>query len=370
MRISNLKATTTNESTTLSASLDSETVVLRYPATERLHVLGDAFVVMALVRAMERGESLEITADIPVSASLLKNLSVYQEVYMQWYRSVRAVHIVAPNTVDDVPRSNRVGCFFSGGVDSVYSVLRHRDEVTDLILCRGLDIPFDEVERWEKTVHAVREFADELKLNVLCIETDAKARFQSLEADNHGAILIATALPVDFSRVIVPASHTYLQLFPWGSHPVTDPLLGTATTQVIHEGAVERSVKTAEIARTGLGLHQLRVCNRYSLFNCGECEKCIRTMTALAILKVESRALPPFQLSMLRGISLQSESNASFWRDNEQLAIAHNRMDIAREIRGILSRYTRRESLRAADERLTGGAGIAALRSVKRLLRR
>ncbi len=91
-------------------------------------------------------------------------------------------------------------------------------------------------------------------------------------------------------RMLVPATHNYGILAPWGSHPLTDVLWSTESMRVIHYGAeVTRIQKIMrEIAGSRVARDHLRVCweNRRGQSNCGECEKCIRTIVALKIAGV------------------------------------------------------------------------------------
>ena len=93
-------------------------------------------------------------------------------------------------------------------------------------------------------------------------------------------------------KVIVPASFSYNQLFSWGSHPVLDPLLSSANTEIIHDGAVSRIAKTRFLIEKCIDLSNLRVCNVASDYNCGKCEKCLRTMVAIELLGGHVASLP------------------------------------------------------------------------------
>jgi hypothetical protein len=57
------------------------------------------------------------------------------------------------------------------------------------------------------------------------------------------------------------STYSYSNLAPWGSHPLTDPLLSTLGTRVIHDDAAfSRIEKTEFIARREMALRTLRVC--------------------------------------------------------------------------------------------------------------
>jgi hypothetical protein len=331
----------------------------------------DPFLVAGFALAMESGEEISLQGDAPVSGPLIRNLGSAMDVYRQWFSRLHRVRIYGEH-VEDVPGtgSDHVGCFFSGGVDSIYTFIQNKAEITHLILCQGLDIPFDEVERWERTVDFARRFAEEQGKGLVLVGTSAKSPMRPPgRTDNHGAVLVSTGLGLGFGKLLVPGSHSLSDLFPWGSHPLLDPLYSNGVTQVVHDSPVRRSTKTAAIVRTGIGLDSLRVCNVFSEYNCGTCEKCLRTRTMLALLEARSPALAPLSdPKRLRRLKLHSDAQQSFWVDNLEFAGAVGRRDFQREIEGVLRRYRVRRALRQLDADLLGGtiAGVKrALRSRK-----
>jgi hypothetical protein len=105
----------------------------------------------------------------------------------------------------------------------------------------------------------------------------------------HGAAMISIALALGrlLRRVHVAASTTYDRLYPWGTHPLLDPLWSTETLAVVHDGCELNTIdKTAFIARSPLALATLRPCasgNVGNVYNCGACLKCLRTMLDLLL---------------------------------------------------------------------------------------
>ena len=73
----------------------------------------------------------------------------------------------------------------------------------------------------------------------------------------------------------------------WGSHPQLEPNFSSAYIDCVHQGLfMSRISKTSLVAEWPAGLHSIRVCQNDSsgTNNCGTCEKCIETMTALLAL--------------------------------------------------------------------------------------
>ena len=76
-------------------------------------------------------------------------------------------------------------------------------------------------------------------------------------------------------------------LQPWGSHPLLDNYYTSGHFQTEHHGIeMSRIKKTQLIAEWPVGLQNIQVCTGQNSenTNCGACEKCIRTMTALVAL--------------------------------------------------------------------------------------
>lgn len=320
-----------------------------------LEPLADPFVVAGMVPAMEKRLPMRVQAGLPTSPSLLLGLRLYQEVYASWYPDLSPVAIETSGVLN-AAQGHGVGCFFSGGIDSFHTYLRHAKEITHLILIRGLDIPLNETQRWQRTLAHVSEFAAKEGKQVLVVETNVKQELQSEQHDNHGAILIGTALAARFRWLLVPASSNYGNLDPWGSHPLIDPLLSNGTTQVFYDGAAVRTEKVAAIVRSGIDLSGLRVCNRFSDYNCGKCEKCLRTLVTLQLLGGHSSALPgPADPRQLAAVRIWDEFRADTWTDIANLARATGNSTIAAACERVVRRYRIRHALASCDDRLSGG---------------
>jgi diphthamide synthase (EF-2-diphthine--ammonia ligase) len=265
----------------------------------------DAALTAALLPAMARVERVRV-AD-PVSARLLANLPKIQDVFVSWSRQSELMKGVEPVfrhvSVDAVAResesaapSGGVAAFFSGGVDSFYTALKHRHEITALVFVHGFDVSLDDHAQRDHVVRRLRRAADELKLPLLEVETDVR-EFLDLSVhwlDAHGAALagVAQLLGGAFRRLYVPSTDTYGTLAPMGSHPLVDPLWSTERVEIVHDGCEAnrvdklRAIEGAPAAREGL-----RVCVRKgsSSYNCGECWKCLRTMVGLRVLGTAAR---------------------------------------------------------------------------------
>jgi hypothetical protein len=124
---------------------------------------------------------------------------------------------------------------------------------------------------------------------VIEVETNLRTfldRYAAWARLAHGSAMASVGLLLlpFFRRLYVASTHTYADLFPWGSHPMLDPLWSTEGLEFVHDGCeASRVDKTRLIAQSETALRFLRVCwrNPDGAYNCGQCEKCVRTMVNL-----------------------------------------------------------------------------------------
>ena len=247
----------------------------------------EAFLACALLPAMRAGVGLELNG--PVSARVLRAVPRIVDIYATWDPTLERFPLPELDPVDrSRAPSGRVATFFSGGVDSFYSLLKHRDEITDLIFVHGFDIPHDEDEWFRQAADGVQKAASELGVGVVRVQTNLRPALRGLKWGylGHGVALatVGQMLAPVFDRIYIPSTVSYAQLSPWGTHPLLDPLWSTEALEFIHDGCeATRPQKTAFIAESATALRYLRVCfdNVGDAYNCGTCEKCLRTMIHL-----------------------------------------------------------------------------------------
>ncbi|CAN5358043.1 hypothetical protein BH20GEM2_BH20GEM2_09470 [soil metagenome] len=264
---------------------------------------GNPWLVAMLPLAAMLGEPLRLEA--PAEAGLIDNARRVMEIWRAWYPDVEVVEIDADPLEDGDSRSpGRVGAFFSGGVDSFFTALRPRDKaagaeriaIDELLTVRGFDIPLSAAEAFSGLRETAARAARELGYDFLDVATNLRTgRWDGLPWGplGHGCALVGTALALEnrYGAAVVPATGGYRDLHPWGSHPLTDPLLSTNSLRIIHDGAAFTRVdKLRLLTDSPTALRALRVCwESRSDRNCGACPKCIRTMAVLDLLGVLNR---------------------------------------------------------------------------------
>jgi len=294
---------------------------------------GDAFLAAMLLPAMRAGEALEIRGQ--VSPRLLAATTRLQEIFLTWDRYHRwaggrlsSIQVRADERQPSRRSGRGIGCFFSGGIDSFYSVLKHRDEITHLIFVHGWDIEIGHSARLALVSAALREAAAELGKPLLEVRTDIRSFCDPLFPRNRyvGAMLASVSLLLSsqISKVYVPSGNHYGVLAPCGSHPLVDPLWSTEQLTIMHDGAeASRLDKLASFVGEPIPLRWLRVCLSRSAdaYNCGRCEKCIRTMIGLNVTGLsESCAtlLPSLDLEEVSRIRIRTNTRHEW----EELASA------------------------------------------------
>ncbi|WP_420457525.1 hypothetical protein [Rubrivirga sp.] len=358
-------------------------IVFEFPERFRpfVDVSADPFAVAMLLPAAHAGEPLEI--DPPISPRLHFSLPRILEIWHNWDPGFARVPVVAePRDEPAAPPAGRAATFFSGGVDSFYSLLKRlRPEealpasLTHVVFMRGIETRLERSEGVDDSLRRVQEVAD--TVGVECITGTSTLRtFTRLHWENRylGAGLAATALALagGFDYVCVPSGHEYSELTPRGSSPLVDEKYSTERLTVVHDGAevsrVEKLARAVEWDRD-LVLDHLRVCtkNRGGDYNCGRCYKCVRTAIPLKILGAweDARMFP--DKSTDRWEEVVGEDQGPYTREN--LGFARER-GADPELTAMLARVVRRKRSREALKTLAQNSPLEYVVPVVRAVRR
>jgi len=253
-----------------------------------INTSAEPFLPVALIPSMRKRWTVIVDGEI--SAILFQGLVKIQQVMSSWYRKFHRVRVKVATTANPGPNGQRpVAAFFSGGVDSFFTLLQHRNELTHLIFVHGFDLPLEAVQRREQMAENARQVARQLQLELIEVETNLRdfgEQYVSWPEAFFGAGLASVALLLSprFSRVYIPASVSNDQLIQLGSHPELDHHWGNGQVELVHDGAeFNRSAKIFEIASMPMVKSHLRVCYQpvEEGLNCGSCRKCLWTMLVL-----------------------------------------------------------------------------------------
>ena len=376
-----------------------------------------AFLLAAIMPAMRHGER-RILFDGVVCPRLRNGLQTAMQQLRAWYgeRGHEPVQIEASQgTQALVPRApRRTASFMSGGVDALATLrcnrmdfpLDHPESIQDCLIVHGIDLGgyADQQQRRNSFDLAVRHLSDVAESEqVTLIPVYSTLRHLDdgddlFAIESHGAVLsaIAHAFSPRITTALIASTDHVADLAPWGSHPLLDPNYSSCELEIRHDLLrLTRLEKVGLLADWDVALKALRSC--YHPFrpddalNCGQCEKCLRTMTELLVYN-KLRACPTFpcddvspeQLQTLQAVPqrLNPHNGETFpqappvqihlsqhWRQLLEPLQAIGRDDLAQVIKAKLnefgryrSRLRRRAILRRIDRKLFRGT-FAKLRS-------
>jgi hypothetical protein len=236
--------------------------------------------------------------------------------------------------------------------------MRNREQISTAVLLRGIDMQLENAELWHAAESAARRLADHWSLRLVTVATNI--RFLGYDAglrwSRHyqGAGLAAVAHLVPHQRALIAASHHVAELGPNGSHPLTDPMWSAPWMEVVHEGAIERTRKLAALVRDPVALEVLRVCWHDAGFNCGKCEKCVRTRVALRLLGAPAPTFPgKLDLADLDALRVERGGRLDYLMELLTLEREHPDPAIRRRLEALIRSY----HLRAAAKLLNTALG-------------
>ncbi len=267
----------------------------------------EPFLLAFLFPAMRRGYRLRI--DEGVDAGLLEHLDAFQRTWAGWLpRRFRRIRIEATPPAAARRRAGVVTCF-SGGVDSSYTLFRHGPRtqasrrVEAGLFVHGYDIPLEEARTFAGAcARAERMLASQgaallaLRTNLRVLEDAYDVRW---DRELHGAALAAAlwCFADRFGTGLIPSTYPDASpKVPWGSTPLTDPLLGGDGLEIVHDGAEAHKLdKVRRIAPDPTLARELRVCWEGEQLdrNCGHCWKCVATQVCFWIAGVPAPAAFP-----------------------------------------------------------------------------
>jgi hypothetical protein len=291
-----------------SISVHEKTFELKYKVSEGPLAKGsDPFLAAALFPAMKTGQPLHISST--VSPKLLSATQRMQDTYHKWFPDFQKIPVQAePRLLDNEKPSADVGLFFSGGVDSFYTLLKNQDEITRLILINGF--MYENASQRPKVTNEIRRVAEELGKSLIVVEVNIREFSDQYTywEDQYAGIAMASVgllLSPQFRKLYYASSFSYEHWKPTAIHPLLEPLFSTETLTFEIDGCeASRPEKIGRISSSDIALNSLRACSQKYSYNCGECEKCLRTMIALQAVGVLERCK-----SFPQKIDLEAVSN-------------------------------------------------------------
>ncbi|MCD4728619.1 MAG: hypothetical protein K8R46_13215 [Pirellulales bacterium] len=344
-----------------SAGFDQFRVWYRFPEEFNSPVsAGDAMLVAFVVPCMLEKE--DIYVDDVVSKELLGNLPVFQKTISKWFPALSPVSITVLGTHQKLPvntSEKQVASFFSGGVDSWYTLLKNKDEISHIICVNGLDIRKND-PLWRSTKDLVRDIAKEYGKLFVPVETNARffvdPRRKTWGKDFTGSphrshvltlggelAAVGMCLQHNISQIFIASSVDSSKKIFLGTHPLLDPLWSTENVLFVEDGfECNRLEKVKTLMDEPFVLSHLRVCGRNlkGIVNCCACEKCTRMMMSLRVLgKTDiSACFPkPIDFKLVKRLSLRPTTR-KFYLEILEEALKVNDREVVDAIRIALGR--------------------------------
>lgn len=307
------------------------------------------FVTSLLLLAMQAGEPIE--AEGKLSQRLHTGLDRYQSIFQSWYPDrfqriqikTEGFEIIETGKPREALKP-KIACAFSGGVDSFYSFfsLLTKDQkntigLTHAVFMAGFDMPLHLTESISELTRAYAKLMEDRGIQFVTGRTNLRDFVNTVDWTNaHGQALCATALFFKdaWTQFYIPSSYTLSGHPRWGTHPMLDPLLSTESLEFVHHGTnANRVEKLKFLMRFPETFSNLRVCwiQDIGLKNCGECEKCVRTMIGLEILGVAahySTFNTKLYMEKIRSLKLRTYQSRIFAKELIAEAGKQKRLDI------------------------------------------
>lgn len=320
------------------------TVITSHPA--------NAFLVLTLPVAMSVQARVEIEG--AVSESLLDQLQTYQEILQKWYydRGLRKVEITASSIYaePDSGGNTESAATFTGGVDSFYTLLRHKEEISKLFYIHGLDIRLESKDFLKKVSRHLRSVAQNLGIDLIEPVSNCKLLLEDYvdwRDIGYGPAIASTILLTNHNikTFYIPGAEDYNFLEGGGTHILINPLWNCDGTSFIYDGPeASRIQKVDYIVGSHEAQQNLRVCwQPVEEYNCGRCEKCIRTMVSIDLVGDISKYKKVFPVTysptMISETSIINDAQKSMAVDSYKYAESVGRKDVSGMLKALIDRY-------------------------------
>ncbi len=251
-------------------------------------------------------------------ACFLRSLKNVESTFRKWFpRFSFSTEIHVDHTVSDASSGKRVALLFTGGLDSLTSYLRHKEQKPALISIWGGDIPLAERRYWNLVKGKLQNFANQEGLNIHFVKTNAKELIneelmarsfldksgESWYGDvTHGLFLVSAAAPLltpEFGTLLVASSDCKNIWEPNGSFLFHHADVSVGNTRVVYDNYELTRLEKVQRILNGNSRYfsNLIVCSSSARFfatprapqalNCCVCEKCLRTITELALANID-----------------------------------------------------------------------------------
>lgn len=247
----------------------------------------------------------DLYTEIPVSRTFKRNLIKIKKLVTSWdsfgnwlklsYDSNYQLTTKSPTKRINT-RTRASGLFFTGGVDSFFSLKKlqsqKRKKIDYLVCVLGFDVELDDKFRLKKVKSLLNKVEKNYSLKSVIVSTNLRQLYDAIGVGwemAHGGGLASVGLffKLLLQKMYISSSDSYLDKVPYGTHPVLDRLWSTEGLSFIPYGTeYNRIEKMKYIVGDEFVQNSLRVCwvRSENTYNCGKCRKCVTSMMLLEML--------------------------------------------------------------------------------------
>lgn len=325
----------------------------------------DIFLPALIMTALVIGEDLDLDG-LSVDPLLLRNCLAAARQHHDWVGRFRVPTVLKGRPAAAArPASPRIASFFSGGIDSLFTLARHSGAFSadpTRVSPQDISLALHVFHSSDRTALSRNPEAESVLgrgaaalgarfvpvfSNIMTFEATWLKNYARV-THGSGLAAIGRVVSAGLSACLIGSSHTYGSLHAWGSSPLVDPLFSGNDLQVVHDGSTfTRFEKTQLIANSPAALAVVNVCDTLTpgrgYVNCSRCQKCLRTMTAFDLCGMGGAASPAFDWSDYKPtqfgeIFFKNWSERSFANELEAAARQQGRLDMANAIHSAIAR--------------------------------
>ncbi|MES2124545.1 MAG: hypothetical protein V4503_07620 [Gemmatimonadota bacterium] len=366
LEVTNVQLESRSDTVTLSGDVGDEQLFWTMPQRPGISLRAEPFVAALLVSAMRAGRDLVLPENAPLDPEMIRSTDQLQAIFTRWFPELQRVSIHASAQGLRTGSTQRMAGY-SGGVDSSYTVFRLSPDLDGTVLFDGIEYREANPHLMSAVAQTLSQPMESLGVPLTIVQTNVKAVGRATGgkwSEFIGGALASIPHALGLSEYTIAGSNSWENLRPYGTHPYTDPLWGSAALRIHHHGAEAlRIEKLAVLAEAPELLAVLRVCFQGEDYNCGVCHKCLQTSAAMRALELSSPAMPPLRdPRLLRGLIVEHDGDFVDWVEILTPGLADRDPELARELQRLIGRYRTRSLLKEIDQQLFGGISRRLLR--------
>lgn len=262
--------------------------------------VSDAFILPALLMAMEKG--VDLSVDNNLSDLLFFNINTHiQTILTTQSSALSKVRVLPKGTIANKKNPKGVATGLSCGVDSFGAVYTHLTanppESTKLTHLTQYNHAQQRNNggKWLRNIGHFERAAEQLEKPLVVIGTNFSSKVKAPHTMCHTYLNCSAAIAMDgmFSKYYYASTFNYADINVTQTsdiahaEPIVLPLISTENIRFFSTGSeIPRTKKTEHITSMPLTREFLEVCPKHPAdrLNCSSCYKCLRTMLTLDIL--------------------------------------------------------------------------------------